>query len=173
MAYIWDTTERTYNDARADAKDFSRDCKRFLGNALSKLGFTMDDLTKAIDKQQPLDAMTSTINVVTAGIVPAGFSDPNIPNITSLSVRDFFAKLKELGRTNEAATGFATTNTRYDVYFNPAYINSRNIIHEALHSLTGRNDGDLAKALGRFDQEALQGSGWISDILFKWDCGSD
>jgi hypothetical protein len=153
--------------------DFSRDCKTFLGKALQDIGLSMDDLAKAINAQKPYDATSSTINVVAAGIIPADYSNPLIPNITSLSVKEFFAKSKEIGFNNEAATGYATTATRNDVYYNPANINSRNIIHEALHSLTGKNDADLAAALGRSNQEALTGSAWIVDRLFKWGCGSD
>jgi hypothetical protein len=163
----------THENAREEALEFSRDCNTFLGNALKKMGVTMDDLAKAIKSQQPYDATASTIKAVDAGILPAGYSNPKIPNAASLSVRDFFAKAKEIGEEAGAATGFFKNATRNDVYFNPGDINSRSIIHEALHSFTGLNDRDLAEKLGRTDGERLVGSAWINDRLFKWGCGSE
>ncbi len=159
--------QEKYDEAREEAQDLSKDCKTFLGNALGKMNLKTDDLVNAIKKQLPF-SKNSTINTVTAGVVPSGSTNPVIASVAKLSVKEFFDK------TNPAAaTGFFQNSTLYDVYFDSGYISSRRIIHEALHSITKLNDADLAVKLGRSSQESLQGSVWINDRLFKWGCGSD
>ena len=161
--------QRKYNLAKADALKFSDQCT----DALKRAGFSMADLTDAINKQKPYDGLRSTINVVDAGVIPDNFSDPKISNATLLQV-DLFFQVAALSNHDAAAmTGIFKESTRYDVYYDPSSISSRRIIHEALHSLSRLNDADLAKRLGRVDQDKRVGSDFVNDYLFKHDCGSN
>jgi hypothetical protein len=135
--------EKEYKSAREGARKVagkpSNKCKDFL----SHLGIkNLKDVLGAINKQRAFDGMASTLSVEEAGLAEQGQGG-------LLTVADAFAAAKEDRFILYAQTAMhGGKATRNDVYFSDLPITADTIMHEAIHSLTGLDDDELAKAAG-------------------------
>jgi RHS repeat-associated protein len=139
----------------------SKPCADFL----SAHGISITDAIDALALQRPFDGEKSTITRWEAGAV-----DPNDPIAFQhrfLPMSSFFGRNSSAG----AVTGLwplgelgTDVDGRSDVYFNPDRFTGATILHEALHSLTGKDDAKLAQQLG------LSNPDGISDALRANKC---
>lgn len=108
-------------------------CAKFL---VSK-GFSLADVREHVGKQRAFSGPESkNLTAYEAGIVPGS------AGIGGQSVSQYF----ESNRPRAAASTFR--GNPYDVYFAKSGLNATTILHEALHTLTDKDDIPLADLLG-------------------------
>jgi YD repeat-containing protein len=142
--------------AKLDKNAEEEKCKALL----EKVG-GLEKVLAAINMQRPFDGENSTISSFDAGIVNEGnlekaASEENKQAYRNRTIADAFKDWKGAGAVTANYPGGkpgATVSDRSDVYFRPdrhfgfygdaSGLNQLGIWHEALHSSTGKNDGEL------------------------------
>jgi len=90
-------------------------------------------------------ATKSKITMLNAGVYPNTISEVDAEGHKELNIpiRQYFEQNQNV---HAATQGHGATRT--DVYFRPGAFDKITVEHEALHSLTGKSDADLATQLG-------------------------
>jgi RHS repeat-associated protein len=169
---------KKYNDERAKTQDKlknSQKCRDFL----SSHGIDPDQALDAVNQQRAFDGTKSTIGAFDAGVYNSNdidWSNPQAAAAANAPIRNLFNDpTRDVGAITASYPGGlppsqTTVADRSDVYYSGGGISASNILHEALHSLTGASDSDLAQQLG-----VTLGPGGssqpISDALHNNDCG--
>ncbi len=168
---------KKYNEKRDIIKNKlqkSKKCRDFL----ISIGIDPELALQTVNEQSAFDGEKSTLSRIDAGVV-----NPEV-DLTTQQGRDYAYKPINLSFTNstgpkiQAWTSFYSSNERIfqiapegrnEVYYRGSGINTGNILHEALHSLTGLGDEQLAGKIGvsvtKDDTQA------ISNKLKDMDCG--
>jgi RHS repeat-associated protein len=127
--------------SEAEQDVFNSDCACFL----SAHGLDSLSEAEAMLFQIPYDGTKSKITKLNAGLYPNAISEEQAEGYSELSipVRQDFEQHQNINAETQAHGA-----TRTDVYFRPGAFDKITIEHEALHSLTGKSDSDLANQLG-------------------------
>jgi len=127
--------------SEAEQDVFNSDCACFL----SAHGLDSLSEAEAMLFQIPYDGTKSKITKINAGVYPNSISAKQAEGYKQLSipVRQDFEENQNINAETQAHGA-----TRTDVYFRPGAFDKITIEHEALHSLTGKSDSDLASQLG-------------------------
>ena len=113
-----------------ECREFLRKLNKATGNYLYQTAF----LENAIEAKKAYDGLKSTINLFKAGAT----TDANSTETVQRHINNDPNVI--------AVTGALTPGTRHDSYFNVTskYFSSVIVTHEALHSLLGKDDFDIA-----------------------------
>ncbi|MBK7705896.1 MAG: RHS repeat protein [Acidobacteria bacterium] len=151
----------------------SAKCRNFL---LSK-GIDPDDLLETVNKQIAWDGELSTISRLNAGLIDStvDLSKPENASYANGPVQNNF--IPNRGTIYLAWTAFYSRYQimeldwmgRREVYFGKKGLNSGTILHEAIHSMTGMGDPELANLLGVKIRPG-EDTHSITKILRKNDC---
>ena len=144
-------------------------CKEYLG----RHGIDPAKALEAVNMQRPYDGNKSDISYLEAGVIP-----PDEAALGGLFFKKCISgQFKSRGKDLGALTGAypeqkppdqTTVDERSDVYYGDNF-SAATILHEALHSLFGATDQQLANMLGNIDISG--GSRAISKALQKNGCG--
>ncbi len=168
---------KKYNEERAKTENKlknSQKCRDFLASH----GIDPDAALGAVEMQRAYDGENSTIGAYDAGLYnhdEIRWDIPQVAAAATVPLNVLFANSPTMQGVTAAFPGGlppsqTTAADRSDVYYRGSGISSSNILHEALHSLTGASDAQLASQLG----VTLGPNGEsqpISDALHDNDCG--
>lgn len=154
--------------------ELSDKCKELL----AKTGKTLKEIMEAVQLQRPYDGEESTITRFDAGLFSEIDVEPGAPkylvNIERTQrVNEYFKQHPGLGAATATHPGGVLGKTvleRSDVYFRPSEINEKNILHEALHSVTGLGDIDLYKLFTGKKAETIEEASNGIRLLVKNKC---
>ena len=139
------------------------------------IGFGIDpaQALESVNMQRAYDGNKSQISYLEAGLIPPELADSSNRFQNSCISGEFKYKGKNLGAMtatypNQLPPSQTTVADRSDVYYGDNF-SAASILHEALHSLLGLSDDELAKKLGNID--ISKGSKKISKALQKNGCG--
>ena len=143
----YDRTKRKLLNKDLQKQKLKKKCADLL--ALS--GKSIDEITAAINAQVPFDGPDSKgLTMLQAGLL--GPVDPNLPpNQMSNAIAEVNQTVSAYFAANPsttAATAYFRRDTINNVYYRSSGITDTGILHEALHSITGLGDIDLAGKLG-------------------------
>ena len=173
---------KKYNEKRDIIRNKLKNSKKCRDFLISK-GIDPDLALQALNFQNAYDGEKSTISRLEAGVVGQEYRLDTIEgaNYAYASIdHDFNDKYFPPGKREkiQAITAFYQENqimelssfARNDVYYRGSGINTGTILHEALHSLTGLHDKELADKLGVTIKPGDTNA--ISEVLKNNDCGS-